>query len=85
MKKVKIVVGANYGDESKGLVTHQFCKDAIHTHDNTIVIFHNGSAQRGHTVDYNPDFRHVYHHFGCGTAEGLPLTETALPSPSVSG
>ena len=72
MKKVKIVVGANYGDESKGLVTHQFCKDAIQTHDNTIVIFHNGSAQRGHTVDYNPDFRHVYHHFGCGTAEGIP-------------
>jgi adenylosuccinate synthase len=72
MKKVKIVVGANYGDESKGLVTHQFCKDAIQTHDNTIVIFHNGSAQRGHTVDYNPDLRHVYHHFGCGTAEGLP-------------
>ena len=72
MKKVKIVVGANYGDESKGLITHQFCKDAIQTHDNTIVIFHNGSAQRGHTVDYNPDLRHVYHHFGCGTAEGIP-------------
>lgn len=72
MKKVKIIIGSNYGDESKGLVTHQFCKDAIQTHDNTIVIFHNGSAQRGHTVDYNPDLRHVYHHFGCGTAEGIP-------------
>ena len=68
MKKVKIVVGANYGDESKGLVTRHFVK----TTENPLVIFHNGSAQRGHTVDYNPDFRHVYHHFGCGTADGAP-------------
>ncbi len=39
---------------------------------NPIVIFHNGSAQRGHTVDYNPHLRHIYHHFGCGTAEWIP-------------
>ena len=70
MKKVKIVIGANYGDESKGLVTHQFCKDMLGA--NPIVIFHNGSAQRGHTVDYNPHLRHIYHHFGCGTAEWIP-------------
>ena len=68
MKKVKIVIGSNYGDCSKGLITHHFVK----TTENPLVIFHNGSAQRGHTVDYNPDFRHVYHHFGCGTAEGAP-------------
>ena len=68
MKKVKIVIGSSYGDESKGLMTHHFVK----TTENPLVIFHNGSAQRGHTVDYNPDFRHVYHHFGCGTAEGAP-------------
>lgn len=68
MKDVKIIIGANYGDESKGLVTRQFVKNT----KNPIVIFHNGSAQRGHTVDYNPAYRHVYHHFGCGTADGAP-------------
>lgn len=68
MKNVKIVIGANYGDEGKGLLTRYFAKQA----NNPIVIFHNGSAQRGHTVDYNPHFRHVYHHFGCGTADGAP-------------
>ena len=68
MKNVKIVIAANYGDEGKGLLTRYFAKQA----DNPIVIFHNGSAQRGHTVDYNPHFRHVYHHFGCGTADGAP-------------
>lgn len=68
MKDVKIVIGANYGDEGKGLLTRYFAKQV----NNPIIIFHNGSAQRGHTVDYNPQFRHVYHHFGCGTADGVP-------------
>lgn len=67
-KDIKIIIGANYGDESKGLVTRHFVKQA----DNPIVIFHNGTAQRGHTVDYNPKFCHVYHHFGCGTGDGAP-------------
>ena len=71
MKKIKIVIGANYGDESKGLVTRHFAKQLKGNH-NTIIVFHNGSAQRGHTVDYNPNFRHVYHHFGCGTGDGIP-------------
>ena len=67
-KNVKIIIGANYGDESKGLVTRNFVK----TSEKPIVIFHNGTAQRAHTVDYNPKFRHIYRHFGCGTADGAP-------------
>lgn len=67
-KNVKIIIGANYGDEGKGLLTRYFVKQA----KNPIVVFHNGTAQRGHTVDYNPSFRHVYHHFGCGTGDGAP-------------
>ena len=31
-----------------------------------LVVFHNGTAQRGHTVDYNPESRHIYHHFTAG-------------------
>lgn len=72
MKKVEIIVGANYGDEGKGLLTRHFSLDAIHNNERGIVVFSQGTAQRGHTVDYNPHFRHVYHHFGSGTGDGLP-------------
>ena len=72
MKDVKIVIGANYGDEGKGLMTRYFVRDAQFKGENPVVIFHNGTAQRGHTVDYNPSFRHVYHHFGSGTGDGVP-------------
>lgn len=72
MKDVKIVIGANYGDEGKGLLTRHFALDVIRNQEKGIIILHNGSAQHGHTVDYNPHFRHVYHHFGCGTGDGLP-------------
>ena len=70
MKDVKIVIGANYGDEGKGLMTRHFVLDAQKKNMNPIVIFHNGTAQRGHTVDYDADHRHVYHHFGSGTGDG---------------
>jgi len=68
-KNVKVVIGSNYGDESKGLMVRHFCQKS---QNKTVVIFHNGTAQRGHTVDYNTNSRHVYHHFCSGTAEGIP-------------
>ena len=46
MKDVKIVIGANYGDEGKGLMTRHFVLDAQKKNMNPIVIFHNGTAQR---------------------------------------
>ena len=72
MKDIKIVIGANFGDEGKGLMTRYFVKDALLHDGNPIVIFHNGTAQRGHTVDYNCMERRVYHHFGSGTRDGAP-------------
>lgn len=74
MKQVKIVIGANYGDEGKGLVTRYFAKNA----KKPIIILHNGSVQRGHTINYEPKepngpvMRHVFHHFGVGATEGVP-------------
>jgi len=68
----KTFIGANYGDEGKGLMTRNFALDAKKKGKKPIVIFHNGTAQRGHTVDYLPDFRHIYHHFGSATAEKVP-------------
>lgn len=72
MKESKIIIGANYGDEGKGLATNFFCTDAKQRGLKPIIIFHNGTAQRGHTVDFTPNKRHVFHHFGSGTAQGIP-------------
>lgn len=77
-KDVKIVIGANYGDEGKGMMTRYFALEAKRQNKNPIVVLHNGSAQHGHTVDYGPGRRHVFHHFGSGTGDGIPtyLAET---------
>lgn len=48
--KVKVVIGANYGDEGKGLVSYCLTKEAAdHGHKVLSVLF-NGGAQRGHTA-----------------------------------
>ena len=70
MKNIKVVIGANYGDEGKGLLTRHFAKEIAEKNEIPLVVFHNGTAQRGHTVDYNPESRHIYHHFNSGTADG---------------
>lgn len=62
MNNVKIIIGANYGDEGKGLITDFFSQK-----ENTIVVLTNGGAQRGHTVELKNGTRHVFHHFGSGT------------------
>ena len=79
----KIIIGANYGDEGKGLVTRHFALRAKEEGRSPVTILHNGTAQRGHTVDYSPAFRHVYHHFGSGTLDGVPsfFAETFLVHP----
>ena len=65
---ISVVIGANYGDEGKGMVTnfltHKIGYDRLK--DNYIVLT-NGGAQRGHTVETKDGFRHVFHHFGSTT------------------
>jgi adenylosuccinate synthase len=56
-----LVIGLNYGDEGKGLVT-DYLASKLH---NPIVVRANGGAQAGHTVVYN-NFRHVFNHIGSG-------------------
>ena len=70
--QAKIIIGANYGDEGKGLLSRHFSLQARARGSSPITILHNGTAQRGHTVDYSPAFRHVYHHFGSGTLDQVP-------------
>lgn len=67
---VKIVVGANYGDEGKGLATNFFCQAAQNLGIGCVNILHNGGPQRGHTVELPNGDRHVFHHFGSGTFSG---------------
>ncbi len=62
MKDIKIVIGANFGDCGKELMTDYFSQKP-----NSIVVCSNGGAQRGHTVTTPGGIRHVFHHFGSGT------------------
>lgn len=57
MKTINIVIGANYGDGGKGLVTN------IITPATGSIVLTNSGAQRSHTVE-TKTFRPVFHHFG---------------------
>jgi adenylosuccinate synthase len=79
----KVVIGSNYGDEGKGLMTDYFCR-MIPGNDRVLNIRFNGGAQAGHTVERSvmrkvserdttranqlwETQRHVFHHFGSGS------------------
>lgn len=70
MKTAKIVIGANFGDEGKGLMTDYFAHEAKQQGKSCLVVCHNGGSQRGHTVVSLSGMRHVFHHFGAGSFEG---------------
>jgi adenylosuccinate synthase len=61
------VIGANFGDEGKGLLT-----DFLSTREigPALVVRFNGGAQAGHTVVTPEGSRHIFHHFGSGTLAG---------------
>jgi len=61
------IIGANFGDEGKGLLTDFLVSKA---EGPTLVVRHNGGAQAGHTVVTPSGQRHVFHHFGSGTLLG---------------
>lgn len=70
--EISAVIGANYGDEGKGLVTDYLCNKGD---EKTLVVRFNGGAQAGHTVVSTkkgtlPAIRHVFHHIGSGTMAG---------------
>lgn len=70
MTDIKVVVGANFGDEGKGLMTDYFCHQATSKNKSCIVVMSNGGAQRGHTVNLLDGKKHVFKHFGSGTLVG---------------
>lgn len=73
------VIGANYGDEGKGLTTDWLCR----TVKPYRVVRFNGGAQAGHTVQLKSGRRHVFSTFGSGTLAGVPteLTQDVIINP----
>ncbi len=69
-KDIKIVVGANYGDEGKGLATNYFSYRACYKGNSCLNVLYSGGPQRGHSVNEEIWGRHVFHHFGSGTFHG---------------
>lgn len=68
--EVKVVIGANYGDEGKGLAAHYFSQKAKEEHKSCLNVLFNGGCQRGHTVELKDGTRHIFHHFGSGFFDG---------------
>jgi adenylosuccinate synthase len=64
--KATVVIGANFGDEGKGLMTDYFASP----YGNGITVRFNGGAQAGHTVVTPNGKRHVFSHFGSGSFAG---------------
>ena len=67
MKRVRVVIGAAFGDEGKGLVTDYLSKDWA-----DMVVRFNGGAQAAHTVKKDNGVEHVFGHFGSGTLNNIP-------------
>ena len=49
--KAQIVIGANYGDEGKGLVSGCLAREAYKQNQKTLTVFYNGTMQRAHTFE----------------------------------
>lgn len=66
MRKARIIIGANYGDEGKGTVVATYTKKSD---GNVLNVLTNGGAQRGHTIK-TPQGYVCHQHFGSGTYYG---------------
>lgn len=61
-----VVIGAQYGDEAKGKVTHYLCKYKDYTH----VLRFNGGCNAGHTI-YHEGKKFITHHIPAGVFYGV--------------
>jgi adenylosuccinate synthase len=74
----KVVIGANYGDEGKGLITDYL----VRKYGLSYAARFNGGAQAGHTV-VDENRRHVFSHIASGTfaGAGTILTRDFIVNP----
>ena len=84
-KIVRVVIGANFGDEGKGLMTDYFVSQALDEGRKPLVIRFNGGAQAAHTVVTPEGLEHVFSHFGSGTLQGVPtyLSQFFISNPTM--
>lgn len=66
--RARVVIGANFGDEGKGLIVDWLCA----RQGAGVVVRFNGGAQAGHTVVSPDGRRHVFQHVGAGAFHGVP-------------
>lgn len=66
--RARAVIGANFGDEGKGLVVDYLCARG----DAGVVVRFSGGAQAGHTVVTPEGDRHVFRTIGAGAFSGVP-------------
>ncbi len=64
------VIGANWGDEGKGLAVDALADRLVSDGKSVTVVRSNGGAQAGHGVQRPDGGRHVFHHIGSGTFVG---------------
>lgn len=60
---IKVVIGASFGDEGKGLMTDKFCHESK---DLVLNIRYNGGFQASHTVVTPEGERHIFNGIGAG-------------------
>lgn len=79
MRAARVVIGANFGDCGKGLITDYLATDTA------MVVRYNGGAQAGHTVVTPDGVRHVFHHLGAGSLRGAStfLSEFFVVNPAL--
>ena len=61
---IKAIIGANFGDEGKGLAINHFSREG-----KNLVVRHNGGAQSGHTVERDGK-KFVFHELSSGSFNG---------------
>lgn len=65
--KAIAVIGANYGDEGKGLTVDYLARQQAAKGQRPLIVRFNGGAQAGHTVVTADGKRHVFSHVGAGS------------------
>ncbi len=69
-KEAYAVIGANWGDEGKGLSVDAIASRLVGAGRGVTVVRTNGGAQAGHGVERPEGGRHVFHHIGSGSFVG---------------
>lgn len=71
MQEIKVVLGALFGDEGKGVTVQWLCKTAMDEGKTVAVVRFSGGPQAAHTVRHN-GMEHICSTYGSGVLLGVP-------------